>query len=166
MLFLVGIAIGAVIVFAVRSDEGGEPAKAQFPFFTVQKDDTITSVLPISEGSRLFVFGVVDGEEVKVTSVSYFMNGESVFSHSDTSEDLTLDELVLKEPPFDKFRIFSRLEDGGYDVASERRHEQMAEITAIYSETFSRVFSGDLTEAEADLLVEQAHERVQEVSEK
>ena len=151
---------------AVFINRKQEPSRQSTPFHmhTSERDGRILTVIPLGEGKNLYLFGKKDGEHFAFTSFSYTLEGKTIFSHNDKTEDSVLDELQFREPPFRDMALFSLQQDGSYSRAAKQRQDEVMKTEEIYRESFEQVFSGILSSDDADKAVEEAHSKVKELS--
>ncbi len=155
--------MAAAAVFINRKQE---PARQStpFPMHTSERDGRISTVVPLGKGKNLYLFGKKDGEHFTFTSFSYTLEGKTIFSHNDKTEDGVLDELQFREPPFSDMALFSLQQDGSYSPADKQRKDEVMKTEQIYRETFEQVFSSNLKSDDAEKAVEEAHKKVKELS--
>ena len=155
--------LAAAAVFINRKQE---PARQSTPFsmHTSERDGRISTVIPLGKGKNLYLFGKKDGEHFTFTTFSYTLEGKTIFSHNDKTEDGVLDELQFREPPFSDMALFSLQQDGSYSPAAKQRKDEVMKTEQIYRETFEQVFSGNLNSGGADKAVQEAHKKVKELS--
>ena len=58
-----------------------------FRFHSAERDGRTSTIIPLGKKKNLYVFGVKDGESFTLESVAYSLEGQVVFSHSDTTKD-------------------------------------------------------------------------------
>ena len=155
--------LAVAAVFIKRKQEPARQA-TPFPMHTSERDGRISAVIPLGKGKNLYLFGKKEGEHFAFTSFSYTLEGKTIFSHNDKTEDGVLDELLFREPPFSDMALFSLQQDGSYSRAAKQRQDEVKKTEQIYRETFEQVFSGDLNSDLADKVVEEARKKVRELS--
>lgn len=157
--------IAGAVLFVSRKPEPKQEAPP-FRFHSAERDGRTSTIIPLGKKKNLYVFGVKDGESFTLESVAYSLEGQVVFSHSDTTKDGNLDQLEYMQPPFSDMNLYTLNENGTYSKASKEVYDKVIATQEIYNSASKKAFSSaTANDEEFKKVYEEAHKKVRELSE-